>query len=338
MKLEKKVSVIVPVYNCEDTLSRCLDSILCQTIIVEIEIILINDGSTDDSLEIMKKYQKLYPETIRVFSQKNKGQSAARNFGISVAEGKYIGFVDGDDYIDMLFFELLSSKMGSDVDLVVAGRYNMDADTIKKEKLPSLRINNCSMKDSVKVLSETSTLVCDKLFKLELIRDNDIKFPEKYRYAEDFHFLCRYKYYCKKVSVINEALYYYTKNERSITNSCDVRWLDICSVLEEMRTFFKCKYKYSEVEDELLKISIGFYCRRIRVMKTLGNRVVQVCFVVKMLKYLRSFKNKNWKEKIDQYPIKDCIRIRKSSLLMCVYICLPSMIKNEINNKGGSYQ
>lgn len=327
MELGKKISVIVPIYNCEGTLTRCVDSVLHQTIIDKMEIILINDGSTDNSLEIMKRYQKLYPDIIRVFSWENKGQSAARNFGISVAEGQYIGFVDGDDYIDALFFEALSARMGSNIDLAVSGRYNIDANNIKKKKLPNLTIDNCSMEDTPEVLSATSTLVCDKLFKLKLIQKNNIKFPEKYRYAEDLHFLCRYKYYCKKVAVIDDALYYYTKNESSITNSCDVRWLDICSVLEETRLFFKSKDKLLEVEDELLKISIGFYCRRIRVMKTSGNRSLQVCFVIKMLKYLRTFKNNNWKEKIDQYHIKDCIRIRKSIVLMCIYIYLPTIFK-----------
>lgn len=110
------VSVVVPVYNAEDTLRRCINSLLCQT--VPIDIILVNDGSTDMSLEICEEYEK-NNANIQLINQANGGVAKARNVGMKSAVGEYIGFVDSDDYVEPNTFEILSSLMSvSDGDLV----------------------------------------------------------------------------------------------------------------------------------------------------------------------------------------------------------------------------
>ena len=103
-----KVSVIVPVYNVEKFINRCVDSILSQTF-KDFELILINDGSKDKSLEIIEKYR--VDKRVRIFTQKNQGPAVARNFGISVAKGSYIMFIDSDDYIDPDYIETYYNKI-----------------------------------------------------------------------------------------------------------------------------------------------------------------------------------------------------------------------------------
>ena len=104
MNLRKKVSVIVPVYNSENYLRQCLDSLVYQTL-NDIEIIAVNDGSTDNSAIILEEYALKFPDKIRQFNQENKGQACARNFGLQQAKGEYIGFVDSDDSVALDLFE-----------------------------------------------------------------------------------------------------------------------------------------------------------------------------------------------------------------------------------------
>lgn len=111
------VSIVIPVYNVEQYLKQCLDSVVNQSY-PNIEVIAVNDGSTDNSLQILKEYETYY-KNIRVYSQENKGQSVARNLGISKAKGKYIQFMDSDDYIDLNTIKRLVNKMTShDLDLI----------------------------------------------------------------------------------------------------------------------------------------------------------------------------------------------------------------------------
>ena len=104
-----KVSVVVPVYNVERYLERCLDSLVYQTL-KDIEIIVVNDGSTDKSEVIIQKYAKSYPKKVFAFNKPNGGLSDARNYGIGKCHSDYIGFVDSDDYVDLDMFENLYNK------------------------------------------------------------------------------------------------------------------------------------------------------------------------------------------------------------------------------------
>ena len=104
-----KVSVIIPVYNTEQYLNKCLDSLVNQTL-KDIEIILINDGSTDNSQNIIDEYSAKYPDKIKSFIKENGGQATARNLGITKATGEYIGFVDSDDWIELNMYEELYNK------------------------------------------------------------------------------------------------------------------------------------------------------------------------------------------------------------------------------------
>lgn len=123
-----KVSIIVPVFNSENSLATCIDSLVNQTL-ADMEILFINDGSTDNSLQVLERYQKQHPDKIKIFSQKNQGQGAARNLGISKACGTYIGFVDSDDYIELNTYELMYNAINKlDCDIAVAQYFKVSKD------------------------------------------------------------------------------------------------------------------------------------------------------------------------------------------------------------------
>jgi glycosyltransferase involved in cell wall biosynthesis len=122
-----RISIIVPVYNTEKYLKKCLDSLVNQSL-KDIEIIIINDGSTDNSQNIIDEYKNKYPKLIKSYIKENGGLSDARNFGLAKAKGEYIGFVDSDDYVDYKLFELLNNeiKKEKDIDIIRFQGYHVD--------------------------------------------------------------------------------------------------------------------------------------------------------------------------------------------------------------------
>ena len=155
-----KVSVIVPVYNVEKFIDKCLNSIVNQTL-KEIEIIVVNDGSPDNSQKIIDKYVKKYPEKVQSFIKENGGQGSARNLGIEKAKGEYISFVDSDDWLDLDALEKMYSLAKKDnSDIVICDMVDHYANyTI---------YHNCTKYNSV---FEVTPSACNKIFKKELIKN-----------------------------------------------------------------------------------------------------------------------------------------------------------------------
>lgn len=213
-----KVSIIVPVYNVESILSRCLDSLVNQSL-KEIEIICVNDASTDNSLKILYKYAAQY-KNIRVIDLKeNLHQGGARNRGIEIAEGDFIGFVDSDDWIDLKMYEkLYNLAISSNADLV-----SCDYDTVNSEG----NILSESITDQNKFCGEISEQIRDeflittgsvwsKLYKKDLLVKNNVWFPEKIFY-EDNYFVPIVALYAHRYAHISECLYHYFVNINSTT-------------------------------------------------------------------------------------------------------------------------
>lgn len=199
-----KVSVIVPIYNTEKFLRKCIESIVNQTL-EEIEIILINDGSTDNSHIICEEYSRKYPKKIRYINNKNIGCSATRNLGISLAKGEYIAFVDSDDYIEQeMYQEMYEKAKKENLDIVVCGINYINEQTQKIKK--SIPINIKEKNDYLYYKNRMANPV-NKLFKKSLIKN--ILFPVETHSGEDIVFCFKAILSVKYISHIEKPYYNY---------------------------------------------------------------------------------------------------------------------------------
>ena len=174
------ISIIVPIYNAEKYLNKCIDSLINQTK-KELEFILVNDGSTDDTEKIIKSYKD---ERIKYFKNKNQGIGKTRNFGIEKSTGKYIMFLDSDDYLEEDACEKLFQKASKDkLDLVICDYYKLYENN-KKEDVKLLSFKNTSLKETPNLLTDVNLAPWNKIYKRELITKNKIKFVEDLKYED----------------------------------------------------------------------------------------------------------------------------------------------------------
>lgn len=214
----KKVSIIVPVYNVELYIEDCLNSLLNQTY-SNYEIILINDGSTDNSIEICSKYSD---KKIKIFNQNNKGVSIARNVGISLATGQYIMFVDADDMVFENYIEnLITSIEETNTDMVVCGYTKEKTELVNKKNSQEIKgeiINANTMLENMMANNLQEGYLWNKIFKKSIINDNSLEFKEGVNVWEDLYFVIEYLSKSNKIFAINEKLYYYRTREGSAVN------------------------------------------------------------------------------------------------------------------------
>jgi len=211
--LDVKISVIVPVYNTSQYLKKCLESLLNQTL-KEIEIICVDDGSTDNSIDILNEYCKK-DNRIKIFTQQNKGPSAARNVGIEAAKGEYIGFIDSDDWIDVDFYEkLYNSITSTNSDIAIATILRTYEKTKKIRVKYDKEETYFKLEDKIKVCNiPKCCYVWNKLYKKELIKN--IKFQEG-MYYEDVLWTLPVIKKSQKLTTVPDITYYYRANKNSI--------------------------------------------------------------------------------------------------------------------------
>lgn len=209
-----KVSIIVPVYNVEKYLRKCIDSLINQTL-NDIEIICINDGSTDKSLKILKEY-KNKDSRIILLNQENSGQSVARNRGIEIAKGEYLGFVDPDDWIDLDYYEkLYNAASTNDTDIAVGGIIRVTG--IKKKKF--LNFEKETITDNTKLKFELcdvpeKSYIWNKIYKTQKLKEINLKFEEG-RIFEDCIFTPQALFFLGKMVTVPNTYYYYLRRNNS---------------------------------------------------------------------------------------------------------------------------
>lgn len=226
MKHDDKVSIIIPVFNAEQSIRRCIDSVISQTY-KNIEIIIINDGSTDQSRMICENIQS-ERANIKLINQENSGPSAARNNGLKSSSGNYIQFVDSDDYIEENMTQILVAGISSNSSLVVSGynkfHYDRSNNIQLTEKFPSI-YGTFSKDEYLNNFGEyakqnLTNQLWNKLYLSKIIRDNLITFQDDVRMGEDLLFNLKYLEKCSDIDLIDDRLYnYITLDENSLTRS-----------------------------------------------------------------------------------------------------------------------
>lgn len=300
-----KVSIIMPVYNTQKYLKRCMDALVNQTL-ADIEIIAVNDGSTDQSLQILQEYAEKY-DNIRIIEKENGGQATARNLGIRECSGEYIGFADSDDYVDTTMFEkmyLLAKE--KDCDMVECYfNYLMETDGEPKILQPRGRVRE--YKNQQDMLIDPQVSPWNKLYRREVLMQPDVYFPEGLIY-EDTAFYIKTIPHVKSAAYLDEQLVYYFLRGNSTMNANKSQKVgNIFPVLENILEFYKKHGFYEEYKQELeyfcVKIVLCSSLSRIgRVTdKKLENELLDKSFVF-INRYFPQYKqNEYFKGKIGLY-------------------------------------
>lgn len=308
---EIKISFIVPIYNVEEYLERCLDSICNQTY-QNIEIILVNDGSTDKSEEICKKYL-LKDKRIKYIKKNNGGVSSARNVGIENTTGEYICFVDSDDYINEKFAEIfLNVLLCKNSDIVICDYEKVfRLENIQKN---ILNLENVYNVDSINVISDLLEIprkgiitnhMWNKIFKKELF--DNIRFPQGKNF-EDIGVFYLLVNKAKNISVIPNKLYYYYERKNSIMGTLTEKSMrDKISIVNERHEFIENNYPSLIKKSESYILKNNIYIQK-ELIKKYGEKVI----FNEMYCYLRN-------EILNNYDIKT-LNVRERILLIFIKI------------------
>lgn len=256
------LSVVVAAYNVEDYIQKCIDSLIKQTY-SNIEILIVNDGSTDNTLNILIENEKKY-SNLKVLDKVNGGLSSARNYGLKVSKGKYIAFVDGDDYLEEEAYEQALNQLKIEKSELCI--FSFSKVYSKKEK--KIRLNEKLYKNnfSKKIFSkseEASIVAWNKIFLNKIIKENNILFENK-AFFEDTGFIFRYLYFIKKISVVNKPLYNYIQRKGSITKKANPIIIDsLKNTSQLIESFYKIENKLEEyrasIDDMNLRMEIYTY-------------------------------------------------------------------------------
>lgn len=309
---QPKISVIVPVYNSEKFLKKCLDSIRFQTY-SNLEIICIDDESTDNSLEILKEYSKI-DERIVVLSKNNGGPSAARNLGITIATGDYISFIDSDDWILLDLYKTFIDSMKHETDIFmfnvesyIAGKndivpkvfFEMSDWNVKNE-------NNYTYWDCKNPLSRNLS-ACNKIYKTSFLKENNILFPEGLKF-EDAFFSTKCFLHAKSI-IINPNIFYRYRNfaSKSISMTCDEKIFNIFTIIDLIeKEIINCKF-YEHLKYALFQYKFTSYFNN-----------YSCCPVVLRKKYFQEMKNRLNFAVTQNLDLKIAKQLKNYSIFECI--------------------
>jgi len=248
-----KASVIIPVYNAEKSLPRCFDSILNQSY-RDFEIIVINDGSSDQSQKVIQTYEDKYPDTFRAFIQPNQGVAATRNFGIQCARGEYIFFIDNDDYISINYMsDLIEEAERSQAEMVLVGYCRITKGGKVIYKRPATNAN---------WLIFQLQAPWARLYRRSFILENSLSFLSS-PIGEDVYFNILAACRCKKWSYVPSISYYWVDNAQSVSNTKQRGMKSIASPFDMLQKIHDETLSY--VKDEPLRSDIEYFFIRYAV-------------------------------------------------------------------------
>ena len=280
---ECKLSIIVPVYGVEKYIDKCLNSLVKQSL-KEIEIIVVNDGTKDNSQKIIDKYVKKYPDKIKSYIKENGGQGSARNYGLKKASGEYIGYVDSDDFVEKDMYKKLYNKAKeNNYDIVVCGNYNVSEDYQNKNIDAFINNYNTDLEN----IFFGKMAVWNKIYKRDILIKNKLEFKEKVCY-EDLAFTLKAIMNSNTFAFIDEPLYDYLIREGSTMNNSNVqRNLEILDAFNDILSYIQHNKKeeyFSKIE--FLAIDHIYISAIVRVLKAEADDKVKRETINKLIDYM----------------------------------------------------
>ena len=285
-----KVSVIVPIYNVEKYLEKCINSLLSQTL-EDIQIILVNDGSKDNSGNIAREYEKNNKNRIIYVEKENGGLSDARNYGLKYATGDFIAFLDSDDYIEKNAYEEMYNKaIEENADYVECDFIWEFPNKIRVDK-------QYPYKNKKEMLSFVRVVAWNKLIKRQLITDNNLEFPKGLRY-EDVEFTYKLIPFINKFAYVDKPFIHYVQREGSIANVQNERTAEIFTVLDNVIEFYKKNNIYEEYRNELeYNYARYLLCSSLKRMCKIKDKTIREKLLTESWERL-NLNFPNWKENV----------------------------------------
>lgn len=301
---EYKLSIIVPVYGVEKYIDKCLNSLVKQSL-KEIEIIVVNDGTKDNSQKIIDKYVKKYPDKIKSYIKENGGQGSARNYGLKKATGEYIGYVDSDDFVEKDMYKKLYNKAKeNNYDIVVCGNYNVSEDYQNKNIDAFINNYNTDLEN----IFFGKMAVWNKIYKRDILIKNKLEFKEKVWY-EDLAFTLKAIMNSNTFAFIDEPLYDYLIREGSTMNNSNVqRNLEILDAFDDILSYIKHNKKEEYFDKvEFLAIDHIYISAIVRILKANADNKIKKETVNELICYM----NKNFPNYKNNKYINTLSRNRK---------------------------
>lgn len=336
-----KVSVIVPVYNVEAYLAECLDSLVKQTL-KEIEIVVVNDGATDNSQDIIDQYVKAYPDKIRAFIKENGGLSDARNYGVARARGEYIGFVDSDDFVDLDMFEQMYTK-AQDVlaDVVCCPITYLKGRVINRSFYKgTYKYFNKTAQSSPMLLRYANSLAPNKIYKRSFWQRHGFMFPRQW--FEDSALIYNVMLVANRVDCVNIPFYYYRQGRTdAITTRVDTRIFDIFKSTDSIMSFYRAHGVFDSMYDEIRYLCVRHIIARVKLLTYSTDYELKKQFIDKVYAYLDE-NLPDWRECAFVKPQKSAGRRTRTvamfwrhKKLFTMYSCSPAVFRRIA---GGTYR
>ena len=283
-----KVSLIIPVYNVRNYLRKCLDSVAAQTY-KNLEVVIVNDGSTDDSLEIVNEYTQKF-DNMTCYTIENRGQGGARNFGIEKSTGEYIAFLDSDDYVENTYIEkLVLAAVESGSDIAVCNNFDVDENGEILETYKNRYKNRITSLSSEPSILFNRVCPWGKLYKRELFLD--LKFVSRIWY-EDMRLMPKLLLKAEKICYIDDCLVYYVQRQGSTMNNNNLkRNLEIVDVFNDVVEYYKSEGKYAQFKNELEFLIIEHVAVATTTRVAVGNTKDKSSVLKELAAYLSGFEN-----------------------------------------------
>ena len=293
-----KLSIVIPVYNVEKYLAKCLDSVTYPGL-EDYEIVVINDGSTDSSLSVAEDYARRFPGLIRVISTENGGLGAARNVGLEAARGEFLLFLDSDDYLREGALPEIMEKLNEDFDILIYGILSVTEDGSVLDDIP-----RCGREGPLSLAAYPRLLLCppsacSKICRRSLFIDSGLRFPSRVWY-EDLRTMPKLYLLTDKIIATDSQWYIYVQRSGSITRSVNLeRNLEIIEALDDLNGYYQARGKFEEYRNEFEYLSFynQFLTAVVRIcLAEPGNPVAEKLRCDFLAKYPDFMKNPYVKE------------------------------------------